>query len=190
MDKDHLDKLKVDLSLKAKNGIDFIVAASIVWVLISLIWTLSYSSYNKSVFTFMVSGILLPLAFLLSKVFRTEWKNPTNPIAPLGLWLNFAQLFYFPFLVFVLLKMPDYFIMTYAIITGAHLFPYAWFYDEMAYGVAAGVISIGALLLALQLTATNMYVLPLLVSLSLVVLASILYLSFRKKSTSASAFTE
>ncbi len=190
MDKDKLDKLKIDLSLKAKNGIDFIVAASVVWLLIGLIWTLSYSSYNKSVFTFMISGILLPLALLLSKVFKTEWKNPTNPIAPLGLWLNFAQLFYFPFLIFILLKMPDYFIMTYAIITGAHLFPYAWFYDEIAYGIAAGGIAIGALLLALQLSAANMYILPVVVSGSLMVLAITLYLSFRKKAAAFSSLTE
>lgn len=190
MDQATLTQLKIDLSLKAKNGVDFIVAASIVWLLISLIWTLSYSSYNKSVFTFMISGILLPLALLLSKVFKTKWKNPTNPIAPLGLWLNFAQLFYFPFLIFVLLKMPDYFIMTYAIITGAHLFPYAWFYDEIAYGIAAGGIAIGALLLALQLTPANMYILPVAVSGSLMVLAIVLYLSFKKKATTSLAFTE
>lgn len=72
MDKDLLDRLKIDLSLKAKNGIDFIVAASVVWLLISLIWTLSYSSYNKSVFTFMISGSLMVLAITLYLSFRKK----------------------------------------------------------------------------------------------------------------------
>ncbi|MDZ7649071.1 MAG: hypothetical protein U5K54_18940 [Cytophagales bacterium] len=56
MNQNELDKLRLELSVKAKNGIDFIVAAIIVWSLISFIWTLSYSDYNKSVLTFIVGG--------------------------------------------------------------------------------------------------------------------------------------
>ena len=123
-----LDKLRDDLSLKARNGIDFTLSATLIWLLVAFIWSLSIDSYNKSVLVFMVSSLLLPTALGLSKILKTQWKIEGNPLQPLGLWLNFAQLFYFPFLIFVLIKMPDYFVMTYAIITGAHLFPYAWFY--------------------------------------------------------------
>jgi hypothetical protein len=69
MNQQELDKLRLELSVKAKNGLDFIVAAIIVWSIISFIWTLSYSNYDKSVMTFIVGGPMLPLAFLLSKVF-------------------------------------------------------------------------------------------------------------------------
>ena len=69
-----------------------------------------------------------------------------------GLWLNFAQLFYFPFLVFILLAYPEYFIMTYAIITGAHFFPYAWYYKSAPYAIMAGIISVGAMVLGLFLS--------------------------------------
>ncbi len=31
-----------------------------------------------------------------------------------------------------------------AIITGAHLFPYAWYYKTKAYAIMAGIISVGA----------------------------------------------
>ena len=34
--------------------------------------------------------------------------------------------------------------MALAIITGAHFFPYAWFYQTKAYAVMAGLISIGS----------------------------------------------
>ena len=60
------------------------------------------------------------------------------------MWLNLAQLFYFPFLFFILRDNPTYFVMTYVIITGAHFFPYAWFYDEIGYAIFAGIISVGA----------------------------------------------
>ena len=176
-----LDELRMALSIKAKNGVDFIFSASIIWVLISLIWASSYSAYDKSVLTFIVGSGLLPLALLLSKVLKTQWKQPDNPLSPLGLWLNFAQLFYFPFLIFVLIKSPTYFVMTYAIITGAHLFPYAWFYQELSYAVAAGVSAVGALLLALFLPDEDMFYIPLFMSACLLILALLLYRSYKIK---------
>jgi hypothetical protein len=127
------DRLRLELSVNAKNGVDFIVSATLVWTILGYIWTLPYSAYNRSVLTFIAGSLTIPLAFALSKIFKTSWKSPGNPLEPLGLWLNFAQLFYFPFLVFVLLTQPKFFIMTYAIITGAHFFPYAWYYKSTAY---------------------------------------------------------
>ncbi len=181
MDKGDFHKLHFELSVKAKNGIDFIVAAAIIWLAITFVWTLGISSYNKSVLTFIVGGFMLPLAFLFSKVFKTEWTVKNNPLQPLGLWLNFAQLFYFPFLVFTLIKMPDYFVMVYAIITGAHFFPYAWYYKVMPYAIMAGVISIGALLFGLILSSENMYIVSLFMSGCLVLLAALVYFSYRQR---------
>ena len=95
-----LDKLRDDLSLKARNGIDFTLSATLIWLLVAFIWSLSIDSYNKSVLVFMVSSLLLPTALGLSKILKTQWKIEGNPLQPLGLWLNFAQLFYFPFLIY------------------------------------------------------------------------------------------
>ena len=78
--------------------------------------------------------------------------------------------------------MPDYFIMTYAIITGAHLFPYAWLYKTKWYAIFAGVIAVGALILALMLPKTQMYYIALITSLLLLVLSIGLYFDARKKS--------
>lgn len=181
IDKESFDKLRLEVSVEAKNGLDFILAASVTWLVISFIWTLPYSSYNKSVLTFISSGLLLPLAFLLSKVLKTTWIIESNPLQPLGLWLNFAQLFYFPVLIFLLLKMPDYFVMGLAIITGAHFLPYAWFYKTNSYAIMAGIISVGALLIALNVTPENMYIVPLFTSFSLIVLAVLLYFSYKKR---------
>jgi hypothetical protein len=157
-----LEKLKLEIQLKAKNGIDFILAASITWFGIFLIWknTMIYTSYDKSVFTFIFGAVLIPLALGISKVFKTNWKIKDNALQPLGLWLNFAQLIYFPFLVFILIKYPDYFIMAYAIITGAHLFPYSWYYDEIGYAVAAIIISVGSMLIALAVRPSDIFYVP------------------------------
>lgn len=177
-----LGSLKLHVSLKAKNGVDFITSATIIWFGIALVWTLSLSAYNKSVLTFILSSLLLPLAFALSKAYRTQWKLKDNPLQPLGLWLNFSQLLYFPFLVFILIKHPDYFLMTYAIITGAHFFPFAWFYEEKGYAVMAGMISVGAMLIGLNVSPERMYLVGIFTGVSLAILAIWIFLSFRVKS--------
>jgi hypothetical protein len=181
MEQKSLTKLKTEIQFKAKNGIDFILSAGILWLAISYVWTLDYTSYNRSIFTFMIGAILLPLAFGLSKIIGTNWKVKDNPLQPLGLWLNFAQLIYFPFLIFILIKYPDYFIMAYAIITGAHLFPYAWFYDEIGYAVCAVIISIGTLLITLNIEVEKMWTIPLFTSTTLFLLAGCILIRNKKQ---------
>lgn len=181
MEQNSCKKWKTDIQFQAKNGIDFILSAGILWLVISFIWTLEYTSYNKSIFTFMIGAVLLPLAFGLSKILGTNWKVKDNPLQPLGLWLNFAQLIYFPFLIFILIKNPDYFIMAYAIITGAHLFPYAWFYDEIGYAICAVILSVGSLLIALNSEAVTMWVVPLFTSLILFLLAGWILIRNKKR---------
>jgi hypothetical protein len=181
MQQRELDALRNDLSLKAKNGIDFTIAATIIWALIAYIWSLKGDSYNKAVLVFIAGAPLLPLAFGLSKVLKTQWKIEDNPLQPLGLILNFAQLFYFPFLIFVLLRHPDYFVMTYAIITGAHFFPYSWFYKTISYAIVAGLISLGSLLIALNVAVENQYYVGVWVSACLLVLTFGLVGDYRRK---------
>jgi hypothetical protein len=181
MTSEELDKLRTELSVKSKNGINFTLAASIVWLIIAYVWMLNFDSYNKSVFVFIVGPLLLPLAFLFSKLLKTSWTIEGNPLQPLGLWLNFAQLFYFPFLVLALIIIPDYFVVVYAIITGAHFFPYAWFYKTNWYAVFAGIISVGVLLLGLFLPNNKMFLVAVFTSIMLFVLTAGLYIDSKKK---------
>lgn len=181
MDQIQLDKLRQELSINAKNGLDFILAAILVWSMITVIWTLDYTPYNKSVLTFIVGSLLMPLAILSSKIFRTSWKIKNNPLQPLGLWLNFAQLFYFPFLIFVLLKSPEHFLMTYVIITGAHFFPYGWFYNELGFAIMAGLISLGALLITLSTEPSQAYLTGAFMVFCLIILSIWLGFSWNQK---------
>lgn len=181
MDQKDIEKLQADLAIRGRHGVDFITSAIMVWILVSIIWTLPYNSYEKSILTFIAGGVTFPLAILFSKVFKTEWKMKDNPLAPLGLWLNIAQLFYFPILVFILLHDPVYFVMTYAIITGAHFFPYAWHYNENTYAVMAGVIVVAAIVLGLILPGEHMYLIAVCMAVLLIVLDALLYYSYKKK---------
>ena len=186
IDTQGFDQLRNQLSIKAKNGLDFILSASIIWSLIAYIWTLGYSSYDKSILTFIAGGLMLPLALLFSRILKTSWKLKTNPLDPLGLWLNFAQLFYFPFLILVLIKFPDYFVLTYVIITGGHFFPYAWYYKTNLYAFFAGLITFGSLIIGLYISYENTFLVPAFMSAMLLILTVLLYLDFKKKSAAAS----
>ncbi|MCC2548630.1 hypothetical protein LJY25_19435 [Hymenobacter sp. BT175] len=172
--------LKLELSAKAKNGLDFILAATLVWLLLTVIWTLPGTPTRNGFITFFVGALTLPLAWLFSKLLGTTWTIKSNPLQPLGLWLNFAQMFYFPFLIFIYSTQPQYFIMTYAIITGAHFFPYAWFYSARAYAVAAGVLPLGALFLGLRYAGTAPYLVPAFTAGVLLLLGVFLRFGYRK----------
>jgi len=183
MNKLDLKNLKLELAINAKSGIDFIISATIVWSAITYVWTLPREPYSKSILTFYVGITMLPLALLLSKILKTKWTTKTNPLQTLGMWLNLAQLFYFPFLFFILKDNPNYFVMTYVIITGAHFFPYAWFYDEIGYAIFAGIISIGALMVAVNVNVDEMYFVPLYMVLCLLLLTVWLIFSNKRKKT-------
>ena len=181
MNKEQLNDLRLELAVEAKNGVDFMLAAGTIWLIIALIWTLPYSTTDRSVLTFIAGGLMLPLAWGLSKVLRTNWTVKHNPLQPLGLWLNLAQLFYFPILLFIFSRYPDHFVMTYVIITGAHLFPYAWFYREWAYGVMAGLSTVTAMWMGLSFEPSQIHFIPLFMSAALFILALWLYRSFLLK---------
>lgn len=181
MTTEKLDELRNELSAKSKNGVDFTLAASILWMVIAYVWTLRLKPYDKSIFVFIAGAPLLPLAFLFSKLLKTNWKISDNPLQPLGLWLNFAQLFYFPFLVLIMIKMPEYFIIVYAIITGGHFFPYAWFYKTNWYAIFAGIIVVGVLLLGLNLPNDKMFFVAVFTGVSLLILTACLYYDALRK---------
>jgi hypothetical protein len=62
MTTEKLNELRNELSIKSKNGIDFTLAASLIWLLIAFLWTLEFRAYDRSIFVFIASGLLLPMA--------------------------------------------------------------------------------------------------------------------------------
>ncbi len=175
----NIDSLRVELSINAKNGVDFISAAILCWSLVYLVWTLDFNDKTLAVFTFFATMPLLPVAFLFSKIFKTKWKTENNPIEPLGLWFNFAQLFYFPIIFIILYLNPRLMPIMLGIITGAHFFPYSWFYKNLAYAIIGGIISFG--LMVLHFLHFSINVSLLFIIGSLLILALWLFLDYKRK---------
>lgn len=174
-------KLRDEIVIKNKNGINFILAASICWLIISIIWLLPFNNQTKALFTFFGTMPLLPLAFVFSKVFKTSWNIENNPLNSLGLWLNFAQLFYFPFIFFFFAYDPGKMAMAFAIITGAHFFPYGWFYQTKAYAIIAGLISVSSAIIGTRDIENPAFWVCISVVFFLLILSGWIYRDYKKK---------
>lgn len=172
-------QLRHEVIVENKNGVNFIVAASICWLLISITWLLPLSEQNKAIYTFFCTAPMMPLAYLFSKVFNTTWKIKNNPLNELGLWLNFAQLFYFPFVFIFFAQYPEQFVMAFAIITGAHFFPYAWFYQTKAYAIMAGVISLTSALIGTQVSQNPSFLIASFMTASLWLLSIWIFMDYK-----------
>ena len=89
----------------------------------------------KNAILLMLTGLLFPLAIGFSLLIRADWKLQGHPLRGLGFILNLAQFIYFPLVFWTLIDDPDKMLMVFAVITGAHFFPYGWFYQARGYYV-------------------------------------------------------
>lgn len=176
-----LENLKQELLVKAKSKKEIILTLGVIWLIICCVLTLEITDYGKSVLAFAASGLLLSGVFLFSKFFKAQRKLSEHPLKPLRLWLNFAQLFYFPFLVLILIKSPEYFVITYAILTAMHLFPFTRLNKKKNHAFMASISSMVVLIIGLYISNNTMFYIPLFASIALLVLVSSIYIPFRKK---------
>lgn len=103
----NINELRNELGIRCKNGLPFLLAATIVWSLVLVVFLLPYGIESKNILTLYSTGITFPLAILISKVIKADWKVNDNPLGMLGLYINLAQLMYFPILFFTFAKAPN-----------------------------------------------------------------------------------
>ena len=86
-------------SVECKNGIYFILAASVTWALITILWLLDLDAKTKAYLMFYAGGIMFPLAFLFSKIVKAKWNVEGNPLSTLGIYLSTGQVLFFPMII-------------------------------------------------------------------------------------------
>lgn len=170
-----------ELSVKGKNGIAFLMAAVLIWGLITGVFLLSLDLYTQNILMLCSSGLMLPLAILFSRLLRAEWKFDDNPLSSLGLSLNLAQLAYFPLLLWAIAASPVDAVLFFAVITGAHFFPYGWFYSSLPYYVMAPVIAVSVTVLAAVQKGSSQWLVPAAMVVLLIVLIVWLEWDYRQK---------
>ncbi|GIO21479.1 hypothetical protein [Oceanobacillus sp. J11TS1] len=176
-----LNEIRNELSVRAKNGIGFLLSATVIWSIITIIFLLPVDIQQKNIFMLISTGIMFPLSIGMSAVIKADWQLKGNPLGNLGLIFNLAQLIYFPILFFGMITTPENAILFFAIITGAHLFPYGWFYHATSYYIMAPVIAIVTMILGLYLDGEHLWAIPLSVAILLLLLIIFLTIDYRKK---------
>ncbi|MCP3029891.1 hypothetical protein LF817_00910 [Halobacillus sp. A1] len=177
----NISEMKSELAIKSKHGISFLTAAVVVWLIITVVFLLPIEITQKNVFMLFTSGLTFPLSIISSKLFDVDWKAENLPLSVLGLYLNLAQLMYFPIIFLVFTKSVEDMAAVFAIITAAHLFPYGWLYDAKAYSFFSPVVSVLIFALSLTLSINNLWLIPLLMCVALLVLTTLLYRSYKRK---------
>lgn len=177
----NVDEVRLDLSLKGKNGIAFLLSAIIIWLLITTIYLLPISLQAKNIFMLLLTGMLFPIAVGMSRLIKSDWKLEHNPLNKLGLSLNFAQFIYFPMVFWAFIDEPEKMIVFFAVITGAHFFPYGWFYQAIGYYVMAPVIAVAIMLIGWLVNPAKLWIVPLTMLFSLIVLVIWLHKDYKVK---------
>lgn len=147
------------------------------------IFLLEISIETKNILAFYATGMMFPLAIGISKLIRADWRMNDHPFGILGLYINLAQLIYFPILFWAFSKNPEDMIVFFAIITGAHFFPYGWYYNTKAFYVMAPVISTLITVIGWGLEANELWYIPLTMIINLIILNIWLLLDYRVKAS-------
>ncbi len=168
-----LDELRNDISKKQKKGSPFIYTSVIIWLLILVVTSLGFPIQQQNLLVFCCSCPLMPFAWIIGKLLKTDIFDKSNPLGNLGFLFTLNQFLYLLIVMWVFSSVPQKMVMVYAMIFGAHLLPYSWLYKSMSYRVFAIAIPILSLaigsLYSSRVVASVMLVIEVLFSISLFV---------------------
>lgn len=143
-----LNMLKKDAQETMKKGLPFVLASVVIWGLILVVQSLDLDLSVKNMCTFVCCVLLMPLAILFSNAVGADiFRKTPNPVNKLALLNTLNQFLYILIVMWAFSRAPEYMVMVYAMVFGAHLLPFSWAYDSKAYLVISIVETVGALVL-------------------------------------------
>lgn len=142
----NLEELRFNCSIEQKKGLHFILTSIIIWTIITVIHITSMPILTKNLLTFCSTAILMPVAFMISKLIKVKFSNKDNPLNHLGMLFSFNQFLYLLIVMWVYAAVPEKMVMVLAIVFGAHLLPFGWLYKSLSYKMMAIIIPIAALI--------------------------------------------
>lgn len=142
----NLNAIIIEGAVKQKKGLHFILASVVIWSILLIIHLTDLPILTKNIFSLCATAPLMPLALLFSKMIKVDFSNKGNPLAKLGIIISLNQLLYLPIVMWVLPTVPDKMLMVFAMVFGAHLFPFGWLYKSKTYAFMSFLITILALI--------------------------------------------
>lgn len=172
-----MEELRNKIAIEQKKGLPFIITSIIIWLLISIVSVLNISIATKNLLVFCCSCPLLPISWIIGKIMKIDIFSKENPLGQLGFLFTLNQMIYLLIVMWVFNAVPDKMIMVYAMVFGAHLFPYSWLYKSIDYKVVAIFIPIVSLVLGCNF---NGYIVAIAVCITEIVFAIVLWIELKK----------
>lgn len=149
----NLDDLRNDIAVKQKKGLPFICASVVIWCLILIVVILDLPQQQENMLVFCCSCPLMPIAWLIGKILKTDIFDKSNPLGNVGFLFTCNQFLYLLIVMWVFSAVPDKMVMVYAMVFGAHLLPYSWLYMSISYRVFSIIIPIVSLVIGCMFSA-------------------------------------
>lgn len=141
-----LEELKFNCAKEQKKGLHFILTSIIIWLAITVIHMTSIPILTKNLLTFCVTSLLVPIAYMISKIIDVKFSNKNNPLNNLGILFSINQMLYLLIAMWIYSAVPEKMVMVLAMIFGAHLLPFGWLYNSISYKIMSVTIPIVALI--------------------------------------------
>ena len=172
-----VNELRKEIAIQQKKGLPFIMTSVIIWLLILLVSILDINMNMKNLLVFCCSCPLLPLSWIIGKLIKVDIFSKENPLGQLGFIFTLNQMIYLLIVMWVFSAVPEKMIMVYAMVFGAHLFPYSWLYKSKGYTVVAISIPVISLILGCTLNGTTVAAAACIIE---VVFACVLHMELKK----------
>jgi hypothetical protein len=124
------------LSRLTRKGIGMPLAGMLYWLAVAFLLR-TFPQKTALVFSFALTGMVFPLGALLTRLAGGDLFAKSASLTPLGLQLAAIQLFYWPVIVVVFQRAPEWTPFALAVLFGSHFLPYAWLYRSAAFGFLA-----------------------------------------------------
>jgi len=170
-----VESARIEIALKTKKGLSFILASVILWIAILVVWLLPIQDVlTRNLLTFCVSTPLLPLAYMISKVIKADFSLGDNPLSKLGFLFSLNQILYILIEMWAYASAPYSMVMIVAMVFGAHLFPFSWLYISRTYLVMSIIIPIASLIIGCIISREHTYYIPLFMAIIEIIFSCIL----------------
>ena len=124
------------LSHLTRKGIGMPIAGMLYWLAVAFLLR-RFPPKTALIFSFALTGMVFPLGALLTRLAGGNLFAKSATLTPLGLMLAAVQLFYWPVIVLVFNRAPEWTPFALAVLFGSHFLPYAWLYQSAGYAFLA-----------------------------------------------------
>ena len=124
------------LSRLTRKGIGMPIAGMLYWLAVAFLLR-ALPQKTALVFSFALTGVVFPVGALLTRLAGGDLFAKSPTLTPLGLMLAAVQLFYWPVIILVFNRAPEWTPFALAVLFGSHFLPYAWLYRSAGYGFLA-----------------------------------------------------